>query len=83
MSGITSQVSERITLGHAARGPERLLTPVEVAEWLGVSGAWVLDHATRRRPMLKSVKLGKAVRFRREDVEEFISECMRIQGANA
>jgi predicted DNA-binding transcriptional regulator AlpA len=26
------------------------------------------------------VKLGKAVRFRREDVEQFIAECVRISG---
>ena len=50
--------------------PEKLLTPKQVAEWLGVSTAWVLDHASgRRRPYLPSAKLGKAVRFRREDVQ--------------
>lgn len=63
--------------------PERLLTPKEVADWLGVTAAWVLDHATRRRPRLTSVKLGKVVRFRREDVEEFISECIRLSGGKA
>lgn len=61
--------------------PERLLTPKEVAEALAVSVAWVLDHCTRRRPLLKSVKLGKAVRFRSEDVEDFIRECERLGGA--
>jgi excisionase family DNA binding protein len=62
--------------------PERLLTPKSVAEWLDVSASWVLDHASgRRRPHLPSVKLGKAVRFRREDVEKFISECSRMRGA--
>jgi len=64
--------------------PERLLTPKEVAEWLGVSAGWVLDHASgRRRPCLPSVKLGKAVRFRREDVQTFIGECVRARGAAA
>jgi excisionase family DNA binding protein len=63
--------------------PERLLTPKEVAEILSVSVAWVLDHASRRRPLLPSVKLGKAVRFRREQVEEFIKECARMKGAAA
>jgi excisionase family DNA binding protein len=56
----------------------RLLTPKEVAEILGVSVAWVLDHSSRRKPMLNSIKLGKVVRFRSEDVEEFIRECARI-----
>jgi excisionase family DNA binding protein len=61
--------------------PERLLTPKEVAETLGVSVAWVLDHSSRRRPLLPSVKLGKTVRFRRAEVEGFIRECTRIKGA--
>jgi hypothetical protein len=65
-------------------GPERLLTPKDVAERLCVSAAWVLDHASgRRRPYLPSVKLGKVVRFRREDVELFIKDCLRIMGAAA
>ena len=63
--------------------PEYLMKPKEVAALLGVSVAWVLDHATRRAPILPSVKLGKAVRFRREDVEKFITECMRMKGAAA
>ena len=64
--------------------PEKLLTPKSVAEWLEVSVSWVLDHASgRRRPHLPSVKLGKAVRFRREDVEAFIRECLRLRGAAA
>lgn len=63
--------------------PERLLTPREVADILAVSVPWVLDHASRRRPILPSVKLGKAVRFRREEVERFIEECARMKGAVA
>lgn len=65
------------------QAPERLLTPREVAEILSVSVPWVLDHASRRRPILPSVKLGKAVRFRREQVEQFIEECARMKGAAA
>ena len=68
---------------EAAMTPERLLTPKEVGEILGVSRAWVLDHASRRRPHLPSVKLGKAVRFRKADVEEFIVECVRLGGREA
>ena len=63
--------------------PEYLMTPREVAGWLRVSVAWVLDHASRRAPRLPSVKLGKAVRFRREDVERFIDECGRMKGTAA
>jgi len=66
---------------HPARNegqPERLLTAQEVSEWLGVSTRWVLAHAAGlNRPALPSVKLGKAVRFARSDVEEFIRQCAR------
>lgn len=58
--------------------PERLLTAQEAASWLGVSPRWVLAHAAGlNRPILPSVKLGKAVRFERSDVEEFIRQCAR------
>jgi excisionase family DNA binding protein len=63
--------------------PERLLTPKEVAEILSVSVAWVLDHSSRRRPYLPAIRLGKAVRFRRSDVEVFIQECSKMKGAIA
>ena len=60
--------------------PEKLLNPRQVAEWLDVSSAWVLDHASgRRRPSLPSVKLGKVVRFRHGDVEQFIQDCLRFE----
>lgn len=39
---------------------DRLLSVSEVAEWLGVSSAWVRDHAQGRRlPKLPAVKLGE------------------------
>ncbi len=64
--------------------PERLLAAKEVAQWLGVSAPWVLDHSSgRRAPHLPSVKLGKSVRFRRADVEQFIEECLRMKGRAA
>ena len=53
---------------------EGLLTPREVATHLRVSPAWVRDHATRKQPRLRSVKLGKLLRFRRLDLEEFIQQ---------
>jgi predicted DNA-binding transcriptional regulator AlpA len=63
--------------------PERLLTPKEVAEILSVSVAWVLDHSSRRRPHLPTIRLGKAVRYRRADIEEFIQQCAPMKGATA
>ena len=53
---------------------EKLLTPSEVARWLGVSAAWVRDHATRKQPKLPSVRLGKLMRFRAEEIDIFLKE---------
>jgi hypothetical protein len=49
-----------------------LLGPAEVAKWLGVSVAWVRDHATRKSPRLPAIKAGKLLRFRPIDVRGFI-----------
>ena len=53
-----------------------LLSLEQVAELLGVSRAWVRDHATRRSPRLPVVRLGgkrAVLRFRPQDVEAFIA----------
>jgi excisionase family DNA binding protein len=56
----------------------RLLCVDEVAALLGMSTAWVRQHANGlRQPTIPSVKLGKAVRFRRERVLEFIQSMER------
>jgi excisionase family DNA binding protein len=60
----------------------QLLSTEDVAKWLQVSKAWVTSHANgNRRPSLPSVKLGKCVRFRREDIERFIQQCEREAAA--
>ncbi len=59
--------------GTVVHQPERLLTISEVATWLGVSKAWVYDHATRKRPFLPCVRLGEITRFRRGEIERFRS----------
>jgi excisionase family DNA binding protein len=51
-----------------------LLTPQQVASQLGVSERWVRDHATRRRPRSRAVKLGPLLRFRPEDIEAFLCQ---------
>lgn len=67
--------SERpITRTQSSRTEEALLTPPEVAEILRVSAGWVRNHATRKEPRLRVVKLGKLLRFRRSDIEEFIRQ---------
>ena len=52
-----------------------LVGPAEVAKWLGVSVAWVRDHATRKSPRIPSVKVGKLLRFRPDDVKGMIQDC--------
>jgi len=63
------------------RANERLLTPQEVADRLGVSQRWVRDHATRRWPRITAVKLGSLLRFRRSDVEDFLAH-NTLQGSS-
>lgn len=58
----------------------KLLTPREVGSWLDVSVAWVQDHATTKEPRIASVRVGKLLRFRREDVEDFITRHLQRRG---
>jgi excisionase family DNA binding protein len=53
---------------------ERLYTAREVASRLGVSERWLRDHATRRNPRIRAIKLGTLVRFRWADVQAFLAE---------
>jgi excisionase family DNA binding protein len=55
---------------------ERLYTPQEVADRLGVSERWVRDHATRRNPRIRVVKLGPLLRFREVDIAAFVATQM-------
>jgi excisionase family DNA binding protein len=62
---------------HAAKAEvpiseSRLLTALEVANRLGVSERWVRDHATRRHPRIAVVRLGHLLRFRQEDIDNFL-----------
>jgi hypothetical protein len=54
-----------------------LLSLGDVAELLQVSKAWVRDHCTRRSPRIPVVRFGRkraVLRFRREDINQFICE---------
>jgi len=58
---IATGVTTADTQTRALMPSEKLLTAQEVAAWLGVSARWVLAHAAGlNRPILPSVKLGKA-----------------------
>src|SRR5712692_8162758 len=67
---------------HPKQLRERLLTPKEVAERLGVSLDWVYDHAGKDLCVVKlsgpEYGRGRSVlRFRECDIEEFIQLKLR------
>jgi hypothetical protein len=66
--------NENMRISAEAASVHRLLGPRDVARWLGVSSGWVRDHATRKEPRLRTVKVGKLLRFRPEDIEEFLRQ---------
>ncbi len=58
----------------ALHSADFLLTVSEVARLLRVPKSWVYDHVRpSSRPLLPHVKLGKYLRFRRHDIEEFLT----------
>lgn len=55
-----------------------LLTVQDVAEILKVPVSWVYDHVRPRAPSrLPHLKLGKYLRFRAQDVQEFLERVER------
>jgi excisionase family DNA binding protein len=61
---------------HTQSAPsETLLTVHEAAEILRVSPGWVRSHANRLQPRIPFVRIGKLLRFRLSDIEEFVSKC--------
>jgi predicted DNA-binding transcriptional regulator AlpA len=76
------QLGEKQSLQMLTPEPKPLLTLDRVAELLGVSKAWVRDHATRRNPRLPVVRLGgrrAILRFRPQDIENFIDAHLQVQ----
>jgi excisionase family DNA binding protein len=61
---------------------DRLITINQVADWLGVSKAWVYDHVTRKRPFLPCVRFGELTRFRKTEIEQFIQEHAKRHGTS-
>ena len=63
--------------GHSSQpnqDHECLLNARQVADKLGVSERFIRDHTTRRSPRIPAVKLGKLIRYRRADVDNFMAE---------
>jgi predicted DNA-binding transcriptional regulator AlpA len=79
-----SEASVQPSLFSPAELPARLWTLDEVAEFLQMSKDWVRDHATRRQPRIPSIRLGgrrAVLRFRPQDVRQFIDEHFRPGGS--
>lgn len=71
MDNGTDRLGRMVTIGG---NREKLLAPPELARWLGVSAACVRDHATRKEPRLPTVRLGRLIRFRAEEIEQWLDE---------
>ncbi len=65
---------EETTSTSSDADDEPLLNARQVAVRLGVSARWVRDHTTRRSPRIRGVKLGRLMRYRKQDVETFMRE---------
>lgn len=57
---------------NTANAGDSLMTAIEVAAVIRTSERYVRDHTTRRSPKIRGVKMGKLMRYRRSDVDEFI-----------
>ena len=67
------------------RSPIRQLVKArEVANKLGVSVSWVIQHASgKRKPYLPAIKMGPGrspLRFDPSDIERFIEDCRGLAG---
>jgi predicted DNA-binding transcriptional regulator AlpA len=60
-----------------------LITPAQVAKRLQVSVAWVRDHSTRKYPRLPVVRVGGLLRYRVEDIEQWIGQQTRLSSPRA
>jgi excisionase family DNA binding protein len=60
-------------MGSPMQNADLLLTVSEVAQVLKVPRSWVYDHVRpSSSPVLPHLKLGKYLRFRRRDIEDFL-----------
>ena len=81
MDGITMAIlveteNDSLRAPLVSQGPEALLTVREVAEFLRVPVSWVYERTRRRgAERLPHLKIGKYLRFRREDVLGWIDAC--------
>jgi predicted DNA-binding transcriptional regulator AlpA len=57
----------------AAEQADRLLTQQQVVDWTGMSSAW-FEMSRFKGTGIPYVKIGRAVRYRSSDVQNFITE---------
>jgi excisionase family DNA binding protein len=69
---VRTKKDSRVTREAAPEENGEFLTVEEVAAWLRVSPAWIRDHATRKKPHLPVVRLGKLMRFRRLEIQDWL-----------
>ena len=82
-SEVPDKKAKGVSAGPSERDPkesasDELLTPKQVARILGVSTAWVRDHATRKQPRLPMFKVGKLQRFRRGAIKQFLEDLEKL-----
>ena len=68
-------------MSTAATQSTNLLTTRQAAEFLGLSPETLLTWRCTKQVEIPYIKLGKAVRYRREDLEAFINENLHAQEA--
>ena len=62
-------------MGIGSNQPEALLTVEEVARRLRVPKSWVYEHTRpSSNPQIPHLKLGKYLRFRPPDIEDFVRQ---------
>ncbi len=58
---------------------ERLLTADDVAVWLAVPRSSVYEYARREHNLLPAVRIGRHLRFQRDDVSDWIAAQREIR----
>jgi predicted DNA-binding transcriptional regulator AlpA len=68
-----NETNTGIAIPFLGRGRnDKLLTPDEVAAMLDVKISWLMDHVSRVEPIIPHIRLGKMIRFKRNDVIAWI-----------
>lgn len=62
-------------------GPEPLLTTEGLSKLIGMSPAWIYEHASGlRKPEIPCVRVGGSIQFRRTAIKQWIREILHHGG---